>query len=283
MARSVESIIEQMDAEQATHSTLTSLNSPSQVAEYTLWKETIAAQLNLNEQLWDTLRDEINTLVSNTRPGTCAWVQWIVLQFQYDATNPQILQLIDLVPSYPTVDEDLQIITRCSVTTDVNKNFLIKVAKSDPPTALAALEYSSLTGYLHQTMFDGVSFTLVSGTSDKLYCNAEVFYDGQYSASIQTNVETAINAYLAAIPFDGKVKVSALQDAIQAVPGVTDVKLKTVKARQDSVVLGSATTIYDVITSGTNALEWSTVAGYIVEETTVGNTFADTITYTVTN
>lgn len=283
MASKVDDIILQMDAEQATHSTLTGLNSPSQTADYTLWKETIAAQLNYNEQLWDTLRDEINAAVANTRPGNAAWVQWMVLKFQYSATNPQILQLIDLVPSYPTVDKLLQIITRCSVTTDLNKVFLIKVAKSSPPVALSTLEFNSLVGYLNNTMFDGVDFTLSSGISDKLYCSAEVFYDGQYTSAIQTNVETAINAYLAAIPFNGKVKISSLQDAIQAVPGVKDVKLKTIKARPDSTPLGSATTIYDVITSGTNALEWSTVAGYIVEETTAGNLFTNTITYTVSS
>lgn len=283
MARSVDDIIIQMDAEQATHSTLTALNSPSQTADYTLWKETIAAQLNLNEQLWDKLRDEINAAIASAAPGSAAWIQAKVLLFQYSATNPQILQLIDLVPSYPTVDETLQIVTRCSVSTDLNKIVQIKVAKSDPPVALATLEYNSLTGYLRSMLFAGIDFNLVSDTSDKLYVNAEVFYDGQYTAAIQTNVETAINAYLAALPFNGKLKVSSLQDAIQAVPGVTDVKLNTVKARQNSVALGSATIIYDVVTSGQNALEWATVAGYIVEEDTVGSTFANTITYTVTS
>lgn len=281
MARSAEYIILLMDAEQATHSTLTVLNSPSQTADYTLWKETIAAQLNLNEQLWDITEGKINDMIANTRPGTEAWVKFMVLLFQYSATNPQILQLLDLVPSYPIIDSTLRIVTRCSVTTDLNKVFQIKVAKDSPPTALAALEYSSLTGYLKNTMFDGVDFVLISGVADKLYVNAEVFYDGQYAASIQTNVETAINAFLASIPFNGNVKISSLEDAIQAVPGVSDVKLNTIKARQDSVVLASATIIYDVIASGVNALEWFTVAGYIIEEDTVGSTFADTITYTV--
>lgn len=46
-------------------------------------------------------------------------------------------------------------------------------------------------------------------------------------------------------------------------------------------MLALATTIYDVITSATNARVWDTVSGYMVEEDTVGNTFADTITYTV--
>ena len=283
MARSIDDIILQMDAEQATHSTLNDLNSPSQTADYTLWKETIAAQLNYNEQLWDITEAKLNALIANTRPGTEAWVQYMVLLFQYSATSPQILQLIDLVPSYPTIDSTLRIITRCSVTTDLNKIFQIKVAKSDPPVALAALEYSSLVGYLNNTMFDGVDFNLISGVADKLYVNAEVFYDGQYSSAIQSNVETAINTFLATIPFNGNVKISSLQDAIQAVPGVTDVKLKTIKARQDAVALASATIIYDVIGTATNALEWATVAGYIVEEDTVGSTFSDTITYTVTS
>lgn len=283
MARKIDDIILLMNAEQALHPTLTVLNSPSQTADYTLWKETIAAQLNLNEQLWDALRDEINLAISLAAPGTRQWVQAQVLKFQYSATNPQILQLINLVPTYPVIDSTLQIVTRCSVTTDLNKVFQIKVAQSDPPVAITGLPYSSLQGYLNNTMFDGVDFVLISGVADKLYVNAEVFYDGQYAAAIQTNVETAINAFLAAIPFNGDVKISLLEDAIQSVPGVTDVKLKTVKARQDSVILALASTIYNVIGTAVNALTWNTVAGYIVEEDTVGSKFVDTITYTVSS
>ena len=283
MARSKESIRDLMDIAQAAESSLSGLNNPSQTAVFNLEKDVIAQEMNLHEQLWDELRDDLETQIAAAPPASPAWIQAQVLKFQYDATNPQVLQLINFAPSYPVIDTDLQIVTRCSVKTDLNKIVKIKVAKSDPPATLAALEYSSLKGYLNNIMPAGVGFDLVNLDGDRLYVDAEVFYNGEYTSSIQSNVEAAINAYLANIPFDGLVRISELEDSIQAVAGVTDVKLNTIKARPNTDPFASAIVIYDVTsaTMGTNARIWDTVSGWIIEEDTVGETFADSITYTV--
>lgn len=283
MARSQEDIRILMDNDQATETSLSGLNNPSQTAVFNLEKDIIAQEMNLHEQLWDELRDDLEAQIAAAPPASPAWIQAQVLKFQYDATNPQVLQLINFAPSYPVIDTDLQIVTRCSVKTDLNKIVKIKVAKSDPPATLAALEYSSLTGYLNNIMPAGVGFDLVNIDGDRLYVNAEVFYNGEYTSSIQSNVEAAINAYLANIPFDGLVRISELEDSIQAVAGVTDVKLNTIKARPNTDLFASAIVIYDVTsaTMGTNARVWDTISGWIIEEDTVGETFADSITYTV--
>ena len=64
-----------------------------------------------------------------------------------------------------------------------------------------------------------------------------------------------------------------LVDAVQQVPGVSRVYLQDIKARRESVPLGSATTI-DV--QGF----YNTYAGYVIPEDTSGNTLADTLTFT---
>lgn len=281
MARSQDSIRTLMDDAQAAESGLASLNNPSQTSIFNLEKDIVAQVTNLHEQLWDELRDDLETQIAAAPPASPAWIQAQVFKFQYDAVNPQILQLVNFAPSYPVIDTSLRIVTRCSVKTDLNKIVKIKVAKSDPPATLAALEYSSLTGYLNNIMPAGVGFDLVNLNGDRLYVNAEVFYNGEYTSSIQSNVEAAINNYLASIPFDGLVRISELEDSIQAVPGVTDIKLNTIKARPNSSVFASAITIYDVITSATNARIWDTVSGWIISEDTVGETLSDSITYTV--
>lgn len=283
MARSQQEIRTLMDDAQAAESSLSVLNNPSQTSVFNLEKDVVASVTNLHEQLWDELRTDLEAQITAAPPASPAWIQDRVLKFQYSATNPQVLQLINFAPSYPVVDEDLMIVTRCSVKTDLNKIVKIKVAKSDPPAVLAALEYSSLTGYLNNIMPAGVGFDLVNIDGDRLYVNAEVFYNGEYTSSIQDNVEAAINNYLANIPFDGLIKISEIEDSMQSVAGVTDVKLNTIKARSNSTAFASATIIYDVTssTSGTNARIWDTVSGWIIEEDTVGETFADSITYTV--
>lgn len=280
MARSTDDILTQMDDQQAAESGLSSLNNPSQTSIYQLFKGVVAQVINYFEQLVDTKKDETDALLVNGVPDTGAYIQSRVLEFQYSSTNPQVLSLVNYVPAYPTVDENLRIVTRCAVTTDLNKTVKIKVAKDDPPTTLSATEYASLYAYVDKILPVGVTFDLINQTSDKLYVEAEVYYDGQYIDVIQDNVEAAINEYLSNLEFNGAVVVSELEDTIQAVDGVKDVKFIAIKARQNAVALGSATTVYS-LASSINSRKWNTVAGYIVEETTAGNTFADKITYIV--
>lgn len=280
MARSTDDILIQMDDKQTAETGLASLNNPSQTSIYQLFKKIIAQCINYFEQLQDTHKDEINSLISSAAAGTAAWLQRQVLNFQYSATIPQVVSLVDYAPQYATVDETLRIVSRCAVVTDLNKIVKIKVATGDTPTTLSAAQYTSLYSYIDSILQVGVSFDLVNLTSDKLYIEGEVYYDGQYNSVIQDNTESAINSYLENLPFNGAVIISELENAIQAVSGVKDVKLISVKARQDSTVLASATKIFDLATS-VNIRKWDTVAGYIVEETTAGNTFADKITYIV--
>jgi uncharacterized phage protein gp47/JayE len=222
----------------------------------------------------DVFKIEIETIADATAPGTPSWVRQRVLEFQYDATTPQVITLIDFVPTYATVDEDKRIVTRCSVKTSINRVVNVKVAKSEPPVALAAGEETALEAALDAILPAGVQRNVINLTSDKLWIDANIFYNGQYSSTIQADVIAAINAYLAAIPFDGVVKISAIEDAIQSVTGVTDIVIDEVRARADATAFASATTL---------TRYWETIAGYIVEETTAGQTFTDTLTFTVAN
>lgn len=278
MARSIAQIQAEMDAEQALQTGLSGLNSPSQTAIYTLWKYIISSAIWAHEKLWDLFKVELETIVDNAQIGTDSWVQAQAFKFQYSATDPQIVSLVNFVPSYPVVDTDLQIITRCSVKTLPNRIVSIKVAKSDPPSALSATELSSFKGYLDDISFAGVQYSAVSLDSDKLYLDAEVFYNGQYSTVISGNVIAAINNYLSNIPFDGYVRVSALYDAIQSVAGVTDVIINDMAIRADATAFGSKT--YLVQSNTTIYNKYPTFAGYVVEETTGGNTFTDKLTFT---
>lgn len=277
MARNIAEIQAQMDAEQALQTGLSGLNSPSQSAIYTLWKYIVSACIYYHEKLWDIFKIDMEEIIDNAPIGTDQWLKAQALKFQYSATTPQVITLIDFVPQYAVVDEDLQIITRCSVKTLSNQVASVKVAKSDPPVALSAAELSSFNGYLSDICFAGVQYSAISVTADKLYLDAEVYYNGQYSSVISANVIDAINNYLANIPFDGYVRVSALEDAIQTVEGVTDIVINDLAMRADATAFGSKT--YLVQSNATIYNKYPTYAGYVVEETTASNTFVDKLTF----
>lgn len=277
MARSTDTIIEEMDDAQALETSLSSLNSTSQTAIYTLWKSITATIINFLEQLWDTYKQEIETEVSLGAVGSEAWLNAQILKFQYSATVPQVITLVDFAPAYGTVNEDLRLITRSSVKTTANKTVAVKVAKSEPPVALSATELSSLVGYLSDIGFAGTQVNAYSYASDKFYLVANIYYNGQYASVISATVIAAIEDYFANIPFDGVVKISALSDYIQAVPGVTDVVIVDAAMRVNTALFTDK--IYLVQASTTIYPTYPTFAGYVVGEIIAGNTLADTLVF----
>lgn len=278
MARTIAEIQAQMDTEQSLQTGLSGLNSPSQVAIYTLWKYIMSAAIFAHEALWDLFKAELEATSNATPTGTELWVKTEIDKFQYSSTTPQIVTLVNFVPAYSIINTELQIITRASVATLPSRLVSVKVAKSDPPVALAVAELNSLVSYLGDIGYAGVEFLVVSKTSDKLFLEAEIFYDGQYASTISATVIAALDAYLAAIPFDGNVRIQDVTDAVQAVTGVKDIIITGLAMRADATALGSAT--YLVAAKATVFNKYPTDAGYIVQETTASNTFTDKLTFT---
>jgi hypothetical protein len=295
MARSVDEILTNMDQQQAAETELASLNSPSQSAIYKLWKYITALVINLHEQLWDKKKIELEDVAKYAAVGSDLWYQKKILEFQYSATVPQVVTLDTTATSptfmsvgYATIDESLRIITRASVKTAANKTVNVKVAKSDPPVALSAPELSALTTYLTNggdgtnegvgIAFAGVQMNVTSIASDKFFLEGTITYDGQYASVIQTKVIEAIEEYFANLAFDGTLYIIKIVDAIQAVPGVIDVKIVNAAIRANATAFSSKTFLIQsslsIITS------YPTFAGYVEQETTASQTFADKLTFT---
>lgn len=302
MARKISEIEAQIVYEKTQQSALSGLTSPSQTAKFTTWIFIQAVAINLFEQILDLFKADFEAKLEASFTGSKAWVRDKVLKFQYDATTPQITQLIDFYPIYPTVDATKRIITRCTVKTLPNMIVSVKVAKQEPPIALTTLELNSLIGYLEQggdgtyagagsgIGFAGIKFLVQSFTADKLYLNAEIIYNGQYAAVIETNVIAAINLYLKNIPFGtGAVRIVDLIQAvlpdysdgilINGVEGVSDFIITDLAMRADATPFVSKTYL---IQNKTEILStYPTYAGYVIEEITLLNTFTDTLTFTV--
>lgn len=290
MARSINTILAIMDAEQANQVGLASLNSTSQTAIHKLLKYIVAVNCFLQETLWDIFKKDIETTIDKAPTGSALWLQDRIFKFQYSATIPQVTQLINYAPTYPLIEANLRIVTRCSVNTTALNTVDIKVAKSEPSVALTSTELNSLKGYVSQggngtiigagvgIGFAGIYYNINSYTSDKIYLKCNVIFNGQYANVIQVNTELAINNYLKNIPFNSNIKVSALMDAIQLVEGVTDVIINDMALRADSTPFANKTFLVNNNTLLINS--YPSFAGYIIGETTVSNTFADKITYT---
>lgn len=284
MARTIEQIQQQIVDSVQADPTLSEASSPSRRAHWNLWANEVAAASNNLEQVWDEKLIELETAAAQNPAATIPWIQARMFEFQYDANTPQVLQLFTNTTKpyyyYPTVDTSKCIITQCSPYKSFNNVMLIKVAKGNVPGPLDASELSAAQDYV-DTLFPAPIYYIVqSSAADKLYLSADIYYRGQYSAVIQTNVINALNAYLlllAKTDFNGKLGLTDLEIVIRAVAGVTDVVLKNVGARADSTLFANKTML--VLNNTELAKDWQTKAGYIVQETTSGSTFADTLNF----
>jgi hypothetical protein len=277
MARSIAEIQAAIIASVQADANLAQAASTSQTAIWRLWTFIVATAIAILEQLQDVFQSNNEAIINLAAPQTAQWLQDRVFKFQYDATTPQVLQLIDLVPQYPITDETKRIVTRCSVTSNLTNKVLVKVAKSETPEALTSPEISALQTYVNTLGVAGIKYVVSSTNSDKIYIQAQVYFAGAYSAIIQANVIAAIETYLGSLPFNGTLKISDLEIAIRNTEGVNDVIFNNVKARRDADSLSAATSL--VLANTVITKQWATVAGYIVGETTASNTLADTLTF----
>jgi len=274
MARTTQEIYDSIILAKESDANLSGLTSNSQTAIWRLWAYIVAVTINLFEQFQDVFKEEIEEIAKTIVPGTPSWLRQKTLEFQYSQDSPQNLVLVDLVPTYPVINESLRIISRASVTEATNLTANVKVAKNNPPEPLSGLEQTALIDYLGTIRFAGTKINVVNLAPDRLFVNANVYYDGAYSSVIENNVKTALRNYLQNLSsfenFNGVVRNSAIVDTIQKVEGVIDVQLNQVKARANSTLFENGTVV---------TLKYETFAGYIIEEDSSGNTFDDSITF----
>jgi len=280
MARTIAQIQAQIIATKNAQPELAGLTSTSKRAIWNLWTFVVAACIAIFEQLLDSFLTEVETQVAQSAGASVLWLQAKMFQFQYDATTPQIIQLINTVPQYPVVDANKRIITACSVTSSLSNQVSIKVAKSNPFVALATAELTAAQSYINTIGAAGITYNVISLNADKLYVQAQIYYQGQYSTVIQQNVIDAINSFLqnlSIVNFNGSMKISDLEGAIRNVAGVNDVVLNNVRGRDDASSFSNGIDL--VLNNTVISRQWNTIAGYIVQETTTGKTFADSLTF----
>lgn len=270
MSRTIEQIEAAIIADVQTEPALNDISSnTSRRAIWRLLCFVMASAVLLLEQIIDVFKAENEIKINSATPATEQWLTDRVFKFQYSATTPQVIQLVDLAPVYPLIDPTLRIVTRCSVVTTLSNTVNIKTSKNEPPVALSPTELASLQSYINVIGVPGVFYNCSSGEADRVYIDANIYYSGQYSTVIEGTVTNAINTFLANLPFNGQFKISDLELTIRSVIGVTDVLVNNVKIRANSTAFASGTFL--VQNKTTISRLFNTIAGYVILEDTVAN------------
>jgi len=246
-----------------------------------LWVFAIAQ--NYFEQLQDLFIQQVEAIQLVSHGASAAWIQYQMINFfQYSATVPQYLIISAGVYSYPIIDPTLHIIAACSVTTGLSGRVYIKCAQmvSGSLAALDGSMVSAAQGFINLTGDAGIYYTVSSADPDRLYIDANIYYKGLYASTIQADVISAINAFLAnqgVVNFNGNIELTDLIRAIKDVPGVNDVILNNVNGRAATTAFVDGTGI--VVTQQWINRQWATIAGYMISEDDTGHTLADSLTF----
>ncbi|MEO8589491.1 MAG: hypothetical protein ABI432_08995 [Flavobacteriales bacterium] len=215
---------------------LSDLTTSSRVSRWRLMVWVFAVAAWTHEKLWDQLKAEIEVLAAGSHIGTLRWYVEKAKVFQYG----YFLENIGNVPGYSVIDIPSRIIARAAGK-EAGGYVLLKVAKLSGTdlVGLGPTELLAFAEYIDEIKMAGTIVNIITDVGDMLKIPATVYYNPLMMAPdgsliLQPTVfpvEDAINAFLANIPFNGVLTLTALVDAMQAAQGVTNPVLGTVLAK----------------------------------------------------
>lgn len=222
---------------------LSQLTTTSKVAIWRLLFHVVAIAIWAHEQLFDSHKEEVESIVVNQRVGSIPWYIAQAKLFQegddlsYNEKNYRY--------EYATFDETKQVVVQAAAVEVEEGQIMLKVAKqgSSALEALSTAQKALFEEYINEVKFAGTRIEVISAAADDLRINLNIIYDplvlrstGESIASTGTYpVTTAINAYLEALPFNGLFRVTEFVEALKAVSGVEDVIAKNVEARHGAI------------------------------------------------
>ena len=218
MARTIQMIVDEMVAAKNADTRLNDLNSVSATALWRLMFYVVAVVIFMTDSLYAKLKVELEAIRDSAVPGTPAWYRTKALEWQ----DGHVLQVVDGVISYPTLDVSARAIKRAAITEQSDGTILIKVAKAAAP--LNPAQIASVAAYFRQIHFAGTIYGVISLNADKIRVFGHVYFDPQVGEpATMANIEAKVVEYLASLPFNAAIHVSKVTDYIQSAIGVEDV------------------------------------------------------------
>lgn len=237
---------------------LADLSSRSRVAVWRMLFYVVAVCAWTVEKLMDSHRAEVAGLAAASIAGTS---DWLVQQAKlFELGNASLAVDADRKVVYVISNPASRIIKYAAASREYGRTVL-KLAKDSGglPVVLDDTELAQVRAYIAQIQFAGTKLAVVSRAADKLKVSGEIYYNGLLNpAGILTDIQAAVAAYLAEVPFDTAISLEGLTDAIQNVVGVKDLVLSFYGMPNSGTAYGAAL-------SGPT---WLPFAGYAVLDVT---------------
>lgn len=281
MIRTIDEILAQADEAQAriqeihalitgeinNDANLSDLRSPSQVADFKLWKEAFSTLSYLTENLWEEAKRDLQRLGTEGIAANAAWFAREFKKFQFG--DALLFDNVTARYSYAVLDPTKQIIKRLSIVKGVI--WQLKAATEDEqgnPIPLTLVQREAFEAYVDRLQPPGPAFQVISIPGDLLDARFRIFYNALLSVDdVRPLVEQAYLDYIAQIDIEAESTyfITRHVDALQAVPGINDVREVSIQARE-------ATGAYAPVERS-----YSPFSGYLLKDPAIS--FATLLTY----
>lgn len=262
-------------------------NTPTDISrsissKWLSWTHLVATMIGLFEQILDVFKTEVDAVAFRAGIGTLPWLVDRIFEFQYG--NAVVYDSAKKEWSYtdPTFEP---LVTRVGLQEAQNGLIIAKVAKESPPTLLDADEKTALNAYLSKIDIGGARIEVRSVLPDKICVKGTVYHDGQYTASVEDSVKSALRTLYDNLSgrenFGSKIRVSDIEDCVRGVEGVSDFKLTHLICRDTNAVDFAAGNKVYVLSEGTNTVSYTPYSGYYIEEDESGQTLDSGLTFSV--
>ena len=215
--------------------TLNTINSTSKVAVWRLWVWIFAFAQYIQEQYWETFKNEIEKRIASSRIHTPKWYREKALDFLYGVALVQDKDYYDLTLLTDAQIASAKIISNAASVRVVQNGYgtlrlkVVRTVGGDYAPVLPE-HLTALDVYFNQHIADaGTVVNVTTGDADLLKLKLDVYYDplilgadgSRLDGTNTSPVIAQIKSYLKSIDFEnGKLVITHLVDKLQQIQGV---------------------------------------------------------------
>jgi len=234
MARTVTQIQKIMLDDIASNEVLSAkLNSISMYALFRMFTYIVAVSISVFESFFDQHRLEVNTKIINQKLGGISWYRTMALNFQFGFSLVADKDYFDNGTATAEQIEASKIIKYSAVNeARESSRVIIKIAgetNGELTNFTDASQVEAIEAYFQEIRVAGIKITIINYRADQLYLNLQIKRDakiidnnGMDKSSGTYPVIEALQEFMKELPFNGELKLSALIDKLQIIPGVID-------------------------------------------------------------
>jgi hypothetical protein len=180
------------------------------------------------EQIFDTHKQEVDTIIEQKMPHRPSWYRTKALAFQYGF---DLIKDSDKYDNTGFTEEQIansKIIKYSAVTQNAGQ-VLIKIASESDGvlSPITAPQKAAFDTYVQEIADCGVKYIVINNLPDILLLNLQIFRDplvldanGMSILNANYPVQDAILEYMKELPFNGELVLAHLVDKLQQVDGV---------------------------------------------------------------